>query len=182
MHCPMCNYALIGLPSAHNCPECGFSYDADTRIWCIRPSRLIVASLWLYIAILLIFVILVFSLATLNSGRPPLKLLIAGLSLTGIQAGFFAWLIRRGDRNQTLLGIGPAGIFTRNESSEFRITPWHDIRRIHASPDRLIRLNRAGIELTSGQIVRIAIPFAGKKFRDFVKAAQARMRIDEAGA
>ena len=27
--CPECNYDLIGLPHAHNCPECGFAYSED---------------------------------------------------------------------------------------------------------------------------------------------------------
>lgn len=27
--CPECDYDLIGLPHAHNCPECGFTYSED---------------------------------------------------------------------------------------------------------------------------------------------------------
>jgi hypothetical protein len=27
MKCPMCGYALLGLPESHTCPECGFEYD-----------------------------------------------------------------------------------------------------------------------------------------------------------
>jgi hypothetical protein len=31
--CPVCRYDLTGLPAKHRCPECGFIYDATTRIW-----------------------------------------------------------------------------------------------------------------------------------------------------
>ena len=31
--CPRCDYDLQGLPAAHVCPECGFEYDSNTRVW-----------------------------------------------------------------------------------------------------------------------------------------------------
>lgn len=35
--CPICGYALEGLPSEYRCPECFFEYDGFTRVW--RPRR-----------------------------------------------------------------------------------------------------------------------------------------------
>ena len=31
--CPECNYDLRGLPADYACPECGFTYDADTVVF-----------------------------------------------------------------------------------------------------------------------------------------------------
>ncbi len=41
--CPECNYDLIGLPYAHNCPECGFEYDEnmfDLPVWLAGSSNI----------------------------------------------------------------------------------------------------------------------------------------------
>jgi len=34
--CPVCEYGLCGLPSRHQCPECGFAYDEKTLV--LRPE------------------------------------------------------------------------------------------------------------------------------------------------
>ncbi len=31
--CPRCDYDLQHLPAVHRCPECGFEYDSNTRVW-----------------------------------------------------------------------------------------------------------------------------------------------------
>ena len=35
--CPVCSYSLRGLSNEYSCPECGFPYDSQTRIW--RPLK-----------------------------------------------------------------------------------------------------------------------------------------------
>ena len=37
--CPRCSYPFIGLPDAHQCPECGLPYDAESRMWTAVASR-----------------------------------------------------------------------------------------------------------------------------------------------
>ena len=39
MNCPMCDYPLTGLPATYACPECGFEYDAETRVLASRLPK-----------------------------------------------------------------------------------------------------------------------------------------------
>ncbi len=34
--CPVCRYNLTGLPKNHTCPECGFEYDEQMRVWVLK--------------------------------------------------------------------------------------------------------------------------------------------------
>ena len=54
--CPECDYDLIGLPQAHNCPECGIEYDEsifDLRVWLAEStaSRRFDSLAWLVLAV-----------------------------------------------------------------------------------------------------------------------------------
>jgi len=37
--CPGCDYDLRGLPTEHECPECGLTYDRETLVWTGRTNR-----------------------------------------------------------------------------------------------------------------------------------------------
>lgn len=37
--CPNCKYSLIGLPTEHSCPECGFDYDPSAIVIRLKPQR-----------------------------------------------------------------------------------------------------------------------------------------------
>lgn len=37
--CPRCTYPFTGLPEAHQCPECGLTYDRDCHIWFVDRNR-----------------------------------------------------------------------------------------------------------------------------------------------
>jgi hypothetical protein len=41
--CPLCGYAIFGLPTEHTCPECGFAYDPYTKVIHLSP---IMRSMW----------------------------------------------------------------------------------------------------------------------------------------
>jgi len=45
--CPLCGYAIFGLSTEHNCPECGFAYDPYTKVIRLSP---ITRSMWIIAA------------------------------------------------------------------------------------------------------------------------------------
>ncbi len=182
MNCPKCNYALNGLPAEHACPECGFTYDAASRIWYIRPPRFVIVILSLAVGIPLLFSIQQLTKLTLTDGRFPLGLSLFTLALYGIMAVFFIWMIRRNRRSPTLLGMSPAGLFARTESGKFRLTPWHDIRSVRPMRMRLLGFHGVNVEFTSGRKARLGTPFTQNEARDFVESAQARLNPMEDGA
>lgn len=182
MNCPQCNYPLNGLPAEHACPECGLKYDADSRVWYIRPPRFVIVFLSLAVGIPFLFSMFRITEITLRDRQFPLALCLLALALYGLMAGFFVWMIRRSRRSPTLLGIGPVGILGRTESGKFRLTPWQDIRKVSSMPMRLLAFHGVRIELASGRKARLATPFTRNESHEFVHAAQARLPPMEDGA
>lgn len=182
MRCPRCAYSLRGLPAEHACPECGFTYDADSRIWYIRPPRFVIVFLSLVVGIPFLVSTIRLTILTLADGRFPLGLSLFTLTFYGITAGLFVWIIRRGRRNPMLLGMNPAGMFARTQSGNFRLMPWQDIRDVSAQRMRLLAFHRIRIEFTNGRTARMGTPFTQNEANDFVEAARARLSPMEDGA
>lgn len=41
---PSCRYPPVGMPSAHSCPECGFTYDQATVVF--KPAMVLLIASW----------------------------------------------------------------------------------------------------------------------------------------
>ena len=125
--CPLCRYALRGLPREYRCPECGFLYDAQTRVWRAFPSRMI------YVGAV------TWSIFLLICGSGIVRGLIAGvlpdLWITALVALAITFLIRSlydirtTERKGRCVAVSPAGVFVRTLETE-RLFLWDDIVKI----------------------------------------------------
>lgn len=115
--CPHCDYSLKGLPVEHYCPECGFKYDAATRVWTqdnrMRASGLLV---WLMISG---FIAWSFT-RSVSPGSAPIELQY------GVMAVFLLILFRSillASRRPTVV-TGPEGVTFRVGWSRGEFVPY----------------------------------------------------------
>lgn len=128
--CPVCRYSLQGLPRKHRCPECGFEYDEETRVW--RPR-----SFWKFGGIML-FVLgvqLPQAMGRISRRSPsqPLFWLNAGLGL--LFAGMLGWLIWMYFK-RPFIAVGPTGITVKLDSSVPKVYPWNQIVEVKRPPGK----------------------------------------------
>ncbi len=132
--CPVCSYALTGLPPPHRCPECGFAYDENTRVWREPPSRFA----WMDYALPIICVAAIVYLI-----MPVFRWRAAGvvhLVSLGAVLLFLSWLIPtfvRQNRSKQIgrcVALSPAGIFVRNAGGEEWV-PWQLVGWVKFSSD-----------------------------------------------
>jgi hypothetical protein len=129
MLCPMCNYALNGLPAVHACPECGFEYDEDTQVWLGRMHKSL---------LILLIVVGIFQLAS-----PAMKWLDAYLngmprswypvysSLPNLAVGLFvSWVCWRQSRRGWMASINPKGIAFSTPWRSRAMIPWNAIEGV----------------------------------------------------
>lgn len=134
--CPICSYNLRGLPSTHRCPECGWFYDAQTRIWRPLKPKVIFGG----------FVGLIVGSSQLVQfvfHAPPLWI-PACVLWVGLMS-FIGWrcylLYKRGQ----FVCVGPDGIRYRLQKAETQLILWKDIAAIHRQRyDKLCRIERVG--------------------------------------
>ncbi len=134
--CPICSYNLRGLPNTHRCPECGWFYDTQTRIWRPLKPKVIFGGL----------VGLIFGSGQLvqfifHAPRLWIPVCVLWIGLTS----FLAWrcylLYKRGQ----FVCVGPDGIRYRLQKAETQLILWKDIAAIRRQRfDKLCRVERVG--------------------------------------
>ncbi len=170
--CPRCAYPLIGLPEAHQCPECGLPYDAASRMWTAVPGRWgLRRTINLCLGVLAIF------LGTFHVVAGLIMMLRSGMNRSlGIVSGPFllvaAWYFLRAWRmdrepKSRFLAIVPDGIWYVDGTMSHRHLAWARVRSVESqSRDVEIALI---LHLTS--IGKVAIP------RDLISHADAQVAI-----
>ncbi len=134
--CPVCNYSLRGLPSTHRCPECGWFYDAQTRIWRPLKPKVIFGG----------FVGLICGSSQLvqfifQAPRIWIPVCVLWVGLTSY-LGWRCYLIYK--RGQFVC-VGPDGIRYRLQKTEAQLILWKDMAAIHRQRfDKLCRVERIG--------------------------------------
>lgn len=133
-HCPRCGYALIGLPAAHACPECGLTYDERTRCWrAERPWRRV-----LLLGIINGVIVAVAVRAYLHYrmyspfGIMPLKLWFgcSAMAISLAQFGLTLWSLACRPYVATL----PQGLSWRLRGQTEYLVRWRDVRGVHLRP------------------------------------------------
>jgi hypothetical protein len=126
--CPICNYRLRGLPARHRCPECGFAYDADTRVWRARGFGRF-AGLWTVVCAMGI------GAAMLGlSSNPSLLatlLLWAVILFCGLMGFGNVLLFRR----RPFVALTHEGLHIREHWFTVRTVPWEQIGKIERQPN-----------------------------------------------
>lgn len=119
--CPSCRYSLEGLPAAHRCPECGFLYDEQTRVWYAK-------SFWKFGGIILV---LAATQAPQSLGRifeksPQQFAFWLNVGLVFMWVGFLIALIIR-YRAHPFVAVGPSGVTYKTNQSLPVTVPWDEV-------------------------------------------------------
>lgn len=134
--CPVCSYSLRGLPSEYRCPECGFPYNSQTRIWRPLKPKAIFGGLFGFIGGSIGVVLFV-----ADSPRIGLPVLVLWIGLACYVTWRFYSIYKRGQ----FVCAGPDGIRYRLHKTEAQLILWKDIAAIHRLRfDKLCRVERIG--------------------------------------
>ena len=120
--CPVCRYALTGLPSEHRCPECGFD---DTRTLGFRPRGLLYFWSWLAIALGCSAVILLIVFGQLWEWSS-----LAATAPVWANILYFTYLLYF---HRPFIAVGPFGLTFRPKIGPTRSVPWSQLRIDEAS-------------------------------------------------
>ena len=156
--CPRCTYPFTGLPEAHQCPECGLAYDAESRMWISHrrnPTERITQLATGCINTLLGIALLIWLRNRTNNAAGAFLIIATGLP--NLIAGCCATLKR-----PHYLALLPDGIWYHTRSRQPQILPWSQIRfadydsrllglavRIHLNPRGIVNVPRNLIATTA---------------------------------
>lgn len=161
--CPRCAYPFTGLPEAHQCPECGLPYDAESRMWVGNarrspPFRIIQLIFGAFIALV--------AIAMIIKGPSSLTRMFTGPLNLVIGVGNFYLGFRSLKKYVPFLAILPNGVWFLNVLGKTQSIPWS---RIQKAEDRwtpfgallTIQLKRRGQErIPQGLTRQINVPAA----------------------
>ena len=159
--CPRCTYPFTGLPEAHQCPECGLAYDAESRMWIthrrISNERITQLASGCFNLIIGLIFLVGFSGRTVIA---PVGLAIIAVGILSLAVGWRATLKR-----PHYLALLPDGIWYHTRSRHPRSLPWTQIRfadddwrllgpalRIHLNPRGRVDVPRNLIYTTADAV------------------------------
>lgn len=165
--CPRCDYSWKGLPDEGKCPECGLSYDSNTRAWQLHScfARTLLIGLSATVAIPLGYSLL------LKSGVLYGHLhLLPTIMLMGLAAGYTVILARllARQRGRHKISVGPDGILTCSQDHA-RLIPWSTVNGIE---DKWTSIY---IQLLGGKSIRIEGDLSGPDFETLRFAVRSRL-------
>ena len=135
--CPVCSYSLRGLPSTYRCPECGWPYDAQTRIWRPLKPKAIFGGL-------IGFIGAIEGLVWFVVGAPPIFGIAIFVGWLG-PASYIGWRYYSIYKRGQFVCVGNDGILYRLLDTEAQLIRWKDIAAIHRQRfDKLCRVERVG--------------------------------------
>jgi len=181
--CPRCAYSFAGLPEAHQCPECGLAYNADSRMWvAAQNDRLKGRSTLLFIAIVNLVVGLMIVPRGFFISGPVFRFIFIIGGLFNLIAGTLAlrrWW-RFAEQRPSFFAVLPDGLWCLRGFDRARSIPWERIKS--ATSDWV------PVDQSSGRVIMIHV-FKGRRisvpagFMSSVQVHEAiariRVRVEE---
>lgn len=156
MNCPMCDYPLTGLPAAHACPECGFRYDENTRVWVGEPRRFSKLNALFYLACIPFWLSTALRAFLSRSRMSDLIKIVAVITLLATPLLEIYWR-RRSRRLPPLAAITSAGITYRAGGMQAKLLPWREFDGVIEDPSFVG--NTVSLVRTNGRPMRLTAPF-----------------------
>ena len=130
--CPRCAYPFTGLPEAHQCPECGLPYDAESRMW-VGSTRMAFKAEWVSLIVGIVFPIIFITIFLLTAiiVQPYRKwfIMFAVLHAALLPFSFYQWR-RRQQAPPQFLAIMADGVWYRIQLSQHKFLEWKHVRDI----------------------------------------------------
>jgi len=127
--CPRCTYSLTGLPEAHQCPECGLPYDAESRMWVGSKKKgfgVEWVSLIVGIAFPLIFITVSLLTAIIVPTYRDWFIVFAVLHAALVPFAFYQWR-RKQQAPPPFLAIMSDGVWYRINFSQNKFLLWKHV-------------------------------------------------------
>lgn len=166
--CPQCGYDLTGLPSEHNCPECGLAYDNQTRVWRQRNA----IGQWFAIGGIVLGVTA--TLLILRRYEPALFLSVSGLVI--LLLGLIRWRVAASSPFVMISGRG-LSFRRRWRTKHF---PWNEVSYVRRSGTAVVV--KRSRSLTSARLPAVfAHALDAAQFVDAARMTQSRAATTPAG-
>jgi hypothetical protein len=166
--CPRCGYSWNGLLDDAKCPECGLTYDSNTRIWQLRHcfARTVLIGLSGIVAIPVAYSLLRKSgilIGTLH------MIPTAGL-LALVVVYVFAFVRMRASRSgQNRISVGPEGVLICL-GDHLRLIPWSRVRGVEQ------KWTSIHLNLLRGKSIRIVGDLGMSEFETLKLMVRRRLR------
>mgnify|MGYP007050445378 CR=1 FL=1 len=173
--CLRCNYPLVGLPTAHVCPECGLSYDTETIVF--RPTgesrRGLLERLETGMRVATLLVVgVMFAVGWLRSASDLylMAIIVGSMVVTDT-------MLRRRRRERRFVALAPSGLVAGLGAGRVSTMAYEDIWDI-ADDGPVVRMDPK-LELEGVEAQTRAIPIGGvfdseSEYREFRRRLEAR--------
>ncbi len=155
--CHRCNYALTGLPSAYQCPECGLGFDEHTAGWLFHTpgGRKTVLMIVACSGLMLLIVLLQFGSYGVRAWRPWISLIVF------LEMLFAAYITLRRIRHPWVsVALHPDGVYVAGIWRK-RIISWSHVRSIEfekgvfSTVARLLIRTHRGKTFSIGRLIKV---------------------------